>query len=574
MLIRFALLVAAVSYVAARPLASPSKLQRRQGPGGNLLFFSKMEQLYLQPLMKTSRLWDYRNTKLDWVRKQVAVIEPESTWSNAPGPESIASRRLIPDLESRDEVSAVFEDVVAEFVATSVQDIASSIDKFGLHGLKRIASKTFNAAKVAKQYTFPSSAGEGVPVFVVDDGMRVDHVEFEGRASYGDDFTGTNPKFANSGEHGTHVAGTVGSKTFGVAKKVKLVNVRVLPGTGGSVIAGLDFVLKQVAQKNLAMKAVINMSLSTPSFPPLDEAIRRVTDAGIAVAVAAGNQNQDACLRTPARAPEALTVAAAGENDGEAGFSNFGSCTDIFGSGTQITSLAHDSTTGTAVKAGTSMASPHVAVRFQTTQTDVHEFVLSRAIPNVLKNVKEKTENLMVFNGVESVEETTTSTTTTTRTTTTTTKKTKTTTATTTTTTTKKTKTTTTTTTTTTNRATKTTTTTTTSAAPTFSDVPAIPEGFTANFQGKQVDFDSNKICENLDEETDGDSLTIIGPGSFFCINVFGGRDSEGTPRQFCASCGEEKLDENGKCTAQPSGRLRHHSINATVSTFLDFQDR
>ncbi|KAI8805451.1 peptidase S8/S53 domain-containing protein [Cladochytrium replicatum] len=528
MLIRLVLIVAAVSFVAARPLASPSKLQRRQGTRGQFVVLLKDGTVASAAAEDDQQIVGL-SEHLDWVKKQVAVIEPESTWSNAPGPESIGCAddadncvlhrydnvqgytaqlpdSLIPDLESRAEVSAVFEDVVAEFVATSVQDIASSVDKFGLHGLKRIAAKTFNAAKAAKQYTFPSSAGEGVTVFVVDDGMRIDHVEFEGRASNGDDFTGTNPKFANSGEHGTHVAGTVGSKTFGVAKKVKLVNVRVLPGTGGSVIAGLDFVLKQVAQKNLAMKAVINMSLSTPSFPPLDEAIRRVTDAGIAVAVAAGNQNQDACLRSPARAPEALTVAAADENDGEAGFSNFGSCTDIFGPGTQITSLAHDSTTGTAVKAGTSMASPHVAGvlalalssnpdKFDNIQ-DVHEFVLSRAVPNVLKNVKEKTANLMVFNGVESEEQTTT-TTTTTRTTTTTTKKTTTTTTTTTTATT---------------RGGETTTTTTTAiAAPTFSDVPAIPEGFTANFQGKQVDFDSNRICENLDEETDGDSLTITG---------------------------------------------------------------
>jgi subtilisin family serine protease len=160
--------------------------------------------------------------------------------------------------------------------------------------------------------------------------------------------------------HGTHVAGTVGGSTYGVAKGVTLIAVRVLDcsgsGTNSGVIAGIDWVAS-----NRVLPAVANMSLGGGASQAVDDAVARLTGAGVTLAVAAGNENQDACNTSPARAPSAITVGATTSSDARASFSNWGTCLDIFAPGNNITSSWYSSTTATNTISGTSMASPHVA---------------------------------------------------------------------------------------------------------------------------------------------------------------------------------------------------------------------
>jgi subtilisin family serine protease len=219
--------------------------------------------------------------------------------------------------------------------------------------------------------------GAGVHVYVLDTGIRSTHAEFGGRVGSGftviNDGNGTEPCYNDTGAgaaHGTHVAGTIGGSTYGVAKGVTLHSVRVLPCVGGSpvsdVIAGVDWVTA-----NHIKPAVANMSLGGGANQALDTAVQNSIAAGITYAIAAGNSNIDACNTSPARVANAITVGATTMADeralaGDWGWpaftgSNFGPCLDLFGPGTQITSARQTSDTATMDMSGTSMATPHVA---------------------------------------------------------------------------------------------------------------------------------------------------------------------------------------------------------------------
>ena len=207
-----------------------------------------------------------------------------------------------------------------------------------------------------------TNTGAGVTVYVIDTGIRTTHVEFGGRASSGWDFIGNDPDATDCNGHGTHVAGTIGGSTYGVAKGVSLVAVRVLD-CGGSgptsvVIAGIDFV---TAQHQAGQPAVANMSLGGGANLALDEALRNSIADGVSYAVAAGNSNASACQFSPARVTEAMTSGASTISDAKASFSNWGSCMDWFAPGQDITSAWDTSDTATNTISGTSMASPHTA---------------------------------------------------------------------------------------------------------------------------------------------------------------------------------------------------------------------
>lgn len=224
-------------------------------------------------------------------------------------------------------------------------------------GIDRVDQR---ALPLNNSYVYQTDPGLGVTAYIIDTGILASHADFEGRVSGGytaiSDGNGTN----DCNGHGTHVAGTVAGKTWGLAKKAALVPVRVLDcGGSGSwtgVIAGMDWVAG-----NATNPAVANMSLGGGASSSVDSAVQRLVDSGVTVAVAAGNSNLNACNYSPARAPAAITVGSTTSSDSRSSFSNFGSCVDIFAPGSSITSTWIGSNTATNTISGTSMASPHVA---------------------------------------------------------------------------------------------------------------------------------------------------------------------------------------------------------------------
>jgi subtilisin family serine protease len=208
-------------------------------------------------------------------------------------------------------------------------------------------------------YTY-TPTGAGVRAYIVDTGILTSHTQFGGRASIGYDAVGDGRNGIDCNGHGTHVSGTVGGSTYGVAKGVTLIGVRVLDcagsGTNAGVIAGMDWVTN-----NRVLPAVANMSLGGGFSQAINDAVTRMTNAGVSLAVAAGNENQNACNTSPASAASAITVGATTSSDARASYSNWGTCLDVFAPGDNITSSWYSSTTATNTISGTSMASPHVA---------------------------------------------------------------------------------------------------------------------------------------------------------------------------------------------------------------------
>ena len=204
-------------------------------------------------------------------------------------------------------------------------------------------------------------AGTGVKAYIIDSGIRFSHGQFAGRAVSGYDAIDGGPADDCNG-HGTHVAGSVGAATYGVAKQVSLVGVRVLDcagsGSTSGVIAGIDWV---TANHGAGQPAVANMSLGGGASSALDTAVQNSISDGVSYAVAAGNENADACLSSPARAANALTVPSTASSDARSSFSNWGTCVDLFAPGSSIVSSWYTSDTATAALSGTSMATPHVA---------------------------------------------------------------------------------------------------------------------------------------------------------------------------------------------------------------------
>ncbi|HEU4346940.1 MAG TPA: S8 family serine peptidase [Actinoplanes sp.] len=207
-------------------------------------------------------------------------------------------------------------------------------------------------------YTYGSAAT--VTAYVLDTGIRISGKDFEGRARNGYDFVDNDKVAQDCNGHGTHVAGTIGGARYGVAKDVKLVAVRVLgcngSGSYSAIIKGVDWVTK-----NAVAPAVANMSLGGTTSSTLNSAVKRSIAAGVTYAVAAGNDDTDACKQSPASLADAITVAATDSADTRASFSNYGTCVDLFAPGVRITSDSSKSDTGTTIMSGTSMASPHVA---------------------------------------------------------------------------------------------------------------------------------------------------------------------------------------------------------------------
>ena len=224
-------------------------------------------------------------------------------------------------------------------------------------GLDRVDQR---ALPLSNSYTY-NYTGTGVTAYIIDTGIRFTHTEFGGRAVSGyDAIDGGSADDCNG--HGTHVAGTTGGTTYGIAKAVRVVGVRVLncqgSGTNSQVIAGIDWV---TADHAAGAPAAANMSLGGGASTALDTAVSNSIADGITYAIAAGNSNANACNYSPARVAAAITVGSTTSTDARSSFSNYGTCLDIFAPGSSITSAWNTSDTATNTISGTSMAAPHVA---------------------------------------------------------------------------------------------------------------------------------------------------------------------------------------------------------------------
>jgi subtilisin family serine protease len=223
-------------------------------------------------------------------------------------------------------------------------------------GLGRISARS----RGATSYVYDDSAGAGTVSYILDTGIRTSHSEFEGRASFGANLIG-GPSGDCQG-HGTHVAGTVGGKTYGVAKKTSLVDVQVLGcdggGTTSSLVDGMAWAVNNAKRRGVIGRAVLNASWGGPYQQVINDAAASVQQNGVFMAVAAGNENQDARRVSPASAPLVCVVGATGRDDARASFSNYGPAVDIFAPGVDI--ISSSNTGGTVSYSGTSMATPHI----------------------------------------------------------------------------------------------------------------------------------------------------------------------------------------------------------------------
>lgn len=317
---------------------------------------------------------------------------------------------------------------------TAVKGFAATLPAQALHGLRnnpRIESieqdqtvslqatqldATWGLDRIDQHFLGLSSTyvydrtGNGVTAFIIDTGIRADHVDFAGRVGSGFHSIADGRGTADCNGHGTHVAGTVGGSAWGVAKSVALVPVRVLDcrgsGSWSGVIAGVDWVAGTTARP-----AVANMSLGGGKSAAVNAAVAGAASKGVTMVVAAGNSTADACSYSPASEPSAITVGATTRADSGASYSNYGACIDLYAPGSSITSAWHTSSTAINTISGTSMASPHVAgaaalvseanydanTRSYASPAAIGSFLTGNATAGVLSAIGAGSPNLLLY---------------------------------------------------------------------------------------------------------------------------------------------------------------------------------
>ncbi|BFZ54836.1 proteinase B [Savitreella phatthalungensis] len=348
-------------------------------------------------------------------------------YSGAFTDEVVAELRKSPDVDFIERDSVVH--ALAPVKRNDSQE--SELEKNAPWGLARLSHKKTLGFSTFNKYEYDASAGEGVTAYIIDTGINVDHVDFEGRARWGKTIPQGDADIDGNG-HGTHCAGTVAGKRYGVAKKANVVAVKVLRSNGSGsmsdVVAGVQWAADahKAAKKDAANKkkpfkgSTANMSLGGGKSPALDRVVNAAVDSGIHFAVAAGNDNADACNYSPAAAEKAVTVGASSLADERAYFSNHGKCTDIFAPGLNILSTWIGSKYATNTISGTSMASPHIcglltyALGLQPTSSSafggdspvtplkLKKKLISLGSVGVLADLPAGTPNILANNGIDS----------------------------------------------------------------------------------------------------------------------------------------------------------------------------
>jgi len=324
------------------------------------------------------------------------------------------SLETIEKIRNSEEVAYVEKDQVVHVL---------DVDTNAPWGLSRIAHRSKPATEEEyKKYAYNEAAGRNVTVYIIDTGVNVNHVDFEDRAVWGATIPEDDEDVDGNG-HGTHVAGTVAGKKYGVAKKANIVAIKVLRSNGSGsmsdVIKGIEFAVQhhneRVAEakkinegageddEKIIVRSAANMSLGGGRSRALDRVVDAAVKAGIQFAVAAGNDGLDACNYSPAAAKNAITVGATTMDDRMAWFSNHGTCVDVFAPGHYITSAWIGSKVATNTISGTSMASPHVAglialllsmpEHATKTPEEIKQVIIDMSTPNVIKGLPFWTEN-------------------------------------------------------------------------------------------------------------------------------------------------------------------------------------
>lgn len=270
---------------------------------------------------------------------------------NFKGFASALSNAQVDELKSHPQVAYVEKDGKAHTMQEELADQTNAP-----WGLGRISHRQAGAT----DYVYDASAGQGTCAYVIDTGIYTQHPEFEGRATFVKNFAGSGRTDDNG--HGTHVAGTIGSKTYGVAKKTNLYAIKVLDANGSGswsdVISGINLAATDAKQRSCPNGVVVNMSLGGDFSQAVNDAVAASVDAGLFFAVAAGNEASDISTTSPASEPKAFSVGATDSTDNMASFSNFGATLGVFAPGVDVLSTWNNGKTNTI--SGTSMATPHV----------------------------------------------------------------------------------------------------------------------------------------------------------------------------------------------------------------------
>ncbi|KAK8141349.1 subtilisin-like serine protease [Beauveria asiatica] len=377
---RLSIIAAALPLAIAAPVVEPAPLIEARGQtiAGN----------YIVKLKDTATM-----SIMDAASK---VSKPKFVYTDVfPGYAASLSPEEVERLRHDPNVESIEQDAIVSINAIVRQPGAP-------WGLGRISHR----AKGDTTYVYDSTAGQGACVYVIDTGVEATHPEFEGRAKQVKTFVSGSK---DGHGHGTHCAGTIGSKTYGVAKKVSIFGVKVLEDSGSGslsgVIAGMDYVAQDRRTRSECTKgAIASMSLGGGYSAAVNKAAANLQASGVFVAVAAGNDNRDAANTSPASEPSVCTVGATDSSDRRSSFSNYGKVLDIFAPGTGILSTWING--GTNTISGTSMATPHIAglgaylwVLGKGTAGNLCKVIQDLSTKNVLTGVPSGTVNYLAFNG-------------------------------------------------------------------------------------------------------------------------------------------------------------------------------